>query len=434
MLRDKLINTFITSDFTVFIFSDKVVIRKSHPGLMGQFSQTRVMEFAYRSSDDLGHVLAQVRLSLKPQPSDRWFLGLPLKYFTLVDFSLPRAAQESLEEAVRYSLIRHVPYDLDQALISYVKNERAENLDISSMTMLKQDLKPFLRSASAEGITFDSVFPSILYWAGIKGDGIYVVQGHGYGEVLVFQNDRIVLQTWGESPREKVFYFDQESDPALAGIPDPCPDLYLVQVKDSPDHLIRQLGIRPEMVHDIDFSKEGVPAKSTPQGRIREINLLPRAALKQRKLSNYLVLGGIIFFLLSLMVWPASKLAGQKRMLAKLEDSIESVSVQAEELNRMREDSRQIMDSIEAAAEMKKAYPSAINILRELTEVMPDSAWVLSLNYSNRRVTIQGEAESATSVIEAVENSPFFREVRFSSPVTRSGARDKFTLVAEVIH
>jgi general secretion pathway protein L len=84
-------------------------------------------------------------------------------------------------------------------------------------------------------------------------------------------------------------------------------------------------------------------------------------------------------------------------------------------------------------AEMKKNYPSTINILRELTQVIPETAWVVSLNYSNKKITIQGEAESATSVIEAIENSPMFREVRFSSPVTRSGPVDRFTLEAEVV-
>jgi Tfp pilus assembly protein PilN len=431
-LREKLINAFFTADFTVLVQSDKVIVRKARSSIAANFSREVVLEYDYKSYEDMPGILEQAKKTLNAQPSDRWFLGLPLKYFTLVNFSLPAAAMENLDEAVRYSLMRHVPYDLDQARVNYQLNEKGDFLGISAVIIPKASLKPFLKAAGSGNITFYNVFPSIVYWARIMGDGIYVSYGPGYGEALVYQNNKIMLQTWAAS-REEDAHFLEETSRLLANIPDLPPTLYLWESRGKQERIIEKLKIKPAEVKTIGFGSRTGHLQEFKSARGYEINLLPRAVLRRKMFSTYMVYAGIIFFVLSLFVLPVSKLAGQKRHLTRIENRLESISARADELNRIREESRQIMDSIEAMAELKKSYPSTINILRELTEVIPETAWVISLNYANKKVTIQGEADSATAVVEAIENSPMFREVRFSSPVTKSGARDRFTLEAQVV-
>jgi len=431
-LRDKLINTFFTSDFTVLVLSNKVIVRKGRSGIASHFSRDMVIEYDYKSYADMPGILQQARKTLNSQPSDRWFLGLPLKYFTLVNFSLPAAAEENLDEAVRYSLMRHVPYDLDQARVNYQLNEKGDFLGISAVIIPKETLKPFLKAAGSKNITFYNVFPSIIYWSRIMGDGIYVSHGPGYGEALVYQDSKILLQTWAAG-KEDDQYFLEETSRLLANISDLPSTLYLWESIGSQDDIAEKLKIKPAEVKTIGSGSGAGHAPDPKSAGGYEINLLPRSVLRQRMFSTYMVYGGIIFFILSLFAFPVSKLAGQKRHLTKIENRLESISMSADELNHIREESRQIMDSIEAMAQMEKSYPSTINILRELTEVIPETAWAVSLNYSNRKITLQGEADSATSVIEAIENSPMFREVRFSSPVTKSGPRDRFTLEAEVV-
>ena len=431
-MRDKLINAFFTSDFTVLVLSNKVLVRKGRSGIASHFSREAVLEYDYSSHEDMHGILEQVCKALNPKPADRWFLGLPLKYFTLVNFSLPQAARENLDEAVRYSLMRHVPYDLDQARVNFQANEKGDFFDISAVIIPRDTLKPFLESVQSLNITFYNVFPSIIYWSRIMGDGIYVSHGPGYGEAVVCQNDRIVLQTWAASTEEDAYFLD-ETGRLLGNISDPPPALYLWESAGKQENIADKLKIRPEEIKTIGFGSHAGHTSAPETAGGYEINLLPSSVLRQKKLAKYIVYAGIVFFVLSLFVLPISKLAGQKRHLTKVESRLDRVSANADELNRIREESRQIMDSIELMAEMKKSYPSTINILRELTEVVPETAWVISLNYSNRKVTIQGDADSATAVIEGIENSPMFQEVRFSSPVTKAGPRDRFTLEAEVV-
>jgi Tfp pilus assembly protein PilN len=431
-LRDKLISTFFTSDITVLVLSNKVVVRKGRSGIAARFSRDVVLEYAFSSPEEMQGILDQACKTLNSQPSDRWFLGLPLKYFTLVNFSLPGAALENLDQAVRYSLMRHVPYDLEQAQVNYQVKETGGNLDVSAAIIPSQSLKPFLKPAGSGNITFYSVFPSIVYWARIMGDGVYVSFNQGYGEALVYQNNKISLNTWTES-RENDTYFLEESSRLLANIPDLPSTLYLWESIGQTERIAEKLQIKPGEIKTIGSDFKAVRAQSPESSPAYEINLLSPAALRQKKLAAYMIYGGILFFILSLFVFPVSKLAGQKRHLTRIENRLQEISAAADDLNRVREESRLILDRAETMAEMKKNYPSTIIILRELTQVIPETAWVVSLNYANKKITIQGEAESATSVIEAIENSPMFREVRFSSPVTRSGPVDRFTLEAEVV-
>ncbi len=431
-MLDKLINAFFTSDFTVQVLSYKVIVRKGRSGIGSHFSKDAVLEYDYKSHEDLPGILNQARKTLNAQPSDSWFMGLPLKYFTLVNFSLPKAALENLDDAVRYSLMRHVPYDLEQARISYQANESDGFLDISAIIIPRESLKPFLNAASAANITFYNVFPSIVYWARLMGDGVYVSHGHGYGEALVYQNDKVILNTWAES-REEDSHFLEESSRLLANIPDLPSTLYFWESIGKQKNIIDKLQFNPRETVTIGSDNETQRFHDSKLSGGCAINLLPPSARRQKKFATYIVYGGIIFFVLSLFVLPVSKLAGQKRHLTRIENRLAEISVMADDLNRVREESRLIMDNVEAMAEMKKSYPSTINILRELTEVIPETAWVVSLSYANNKITIQGEAESATSVIEAIENSSMFREVRFSSPVTKSGPIDRFTLEAEVV-
>ncbi|WP_291323416.1 PilN domain-containing protein [Desulfonatronospira sp.] len=429
---ERILNACFNSDFIVFVLPDRVIVRKVRRGLASLVFRESTLEYSYSHQTELPRILEMAGKSLSSQPSDRWFLGLPLKYFTLVNLTLPRAAQENLDEAVKYALMRHVPYDLEHAHLNYDKSLRQDYLDISAMVIPKDSIKPYLKAASAAGVTLHSTFPSILYWARLKGDGVYLSMGDGYGEVMVHIQDRIVLQNWGQHRAKNDHSFLEESSRLLSNIPNLPSSLYIWQGAEKNEYICSALGVNPEKAKFLDFQASDGQKQVLNLSRGYEINLLPAWIVKQQKLKSYFIYGGVLFVAVCILVVPVSKLAGQKRHLTKIEKKIEDIQEQAEDLHSLREQSRRTMDNLESIAEMKKAYPSVISVLSELTRAVPETAWVHSMTFSDNTVTIQGEAESATSVMESVENSAVFSEVRFSSPVTKSGNYERFAMVAKV--
>lgn len=78
-----------------------------------------------------------------------------------------------------------------------------------------------------------------------------------------------------------------------------------------------------------------------------------------------------------------------------------------------------------------------LEALRELTKVLPQTAFITTYSFQDGGVTIAGFSVSASEVQKALEDSPLFKEVQFTSSVTRdtagtSAGKDRFTLKAAI--
>lgn len=72
----------------------------------------------------------------------------------------------------------------------------------------------------------------------------------------------------------------------------------------------------------------------------------------------------------------------------------------------------------------------ALSVIAELTRVLPDDARVLELRFDRDRLNLSGLASSAPDLIAKLEASMRFKDVKFTSPITRGGdsAQDRFEI------
>lgn len=87
-------------------------------------------------------------------------------------------------------------------------------------------------------------------------------------------------------------------------------------------------------------------------------------------------------------------------------------------------------------AERRRATPLTIALIDELTRLVPDDAHLLSLQLDKGKLTIRGEAKSATKLIGVLAEARYFRNPAFSAPVQTNpqDGLERFTLEAEVAH
>ena len=71
-------------------------------------------------------------------------------------------------------------------------------------------------------------------------------------------------------------------------------------------------------------------------------------------------------------------------------------------------------------------------LLKELTDIIPADAYLTAFNLRGDRLTLDGFARSASDLITALEKSKHYKNVSFTSPTTRTGDKDRFSLVAEI--
>jgi len=85
-------------------------------------------------------------------------------------------------------------------------------------------------------------------------------------------------------------------------------------------------------------------------------------------------------------------------------------------------------------AEKWASMPTKIQLLHEVTRVVPDDTWLTQVQIKGDTVRIQGESEGASSLIGFLEASELLRDVSFSSTVTKNPrtSNDRFVIQASI--
>jgi general secretion pathway protein L len=99
--------------------------------------------------------------------------------------------------------------------------------------------------------------------------------------------------------------------------------------------------------------------------------------------------------------------------LADVQQAAQGVEALRAQRNSLLEETRFLIDK-------KQARPVVIEIMDELTRILPDSTWLLSLQLNADNLVIQGESPASSELIEIIEASPYFYGTSFRAPVTKN--------------
>lgn len=84
--------------------------------------------------------------------------------------------------------------------------------------------------------------------------------------------------------------------------------------------------------------------------------------------------------------------------------------------------------------QFKHARPMALSVVKELTELVPKTAWTTRIRITETGADIEGYAKSASALLPILERSQYFRKVEFSSPIMRDVKMDadRFAIKMEI--
>ena len=165
------------------------------------------------------------------------------------------------------------------------------------------------------------------------------------------------------------------------------------------------------------------------------LNLLPeerRHRVVNRKARLNWALGGVTVALIALVM--ALSLALRGHQVAELEEAIAAVRGEAMQVDRIR---NQIENASEAAgflALRRAESPLAVEILADITRILPDDTYLDRLVIGRGNVQLQGKSGNAQQLIELVNESPFLAAAAFRGS-TRLDARtglEIFEINAEI--
>ena len=134
---------------------------------------------------------------------------------------------------------------------------------------------------------------------------------------------------------------------------------------------------------------------------------------------------------LALVYLPLAERQAQSEALAALVAEARAAAEAAQQLQAAVDE--MLLES-RFAYDRRRAAPTVLAILDELSERLPDDTWLFELSRRGHEVQISGYSPAASSLIGLIESSVLFENARFRSPVTRDTRLgvEQFNLSAEL--
>lgn len=187
------------------------------------------------------------------------------------------------------------------------------------------------------------------------------------------------------------------------------------------------MGIHP---HIIDLTQ-----REGEQLDCQHFNLLPEPERPRhvyaRARLNWMLVGALVLVVAVVMV---ESLYLRARTAEQLRGEVAELRAEAETVMELQ---KQLEDSLAAAnflAERRRRQPVMIQVLDEVTRLLPDNMWLQQLRVSGDELQVQGLAEGSQQLIELINDSELFDEAEFRGSVSidPTSGRERFNARARI--
>ncbi len=188
-------------------------------------------------------------------------------------------------------------------------------------------------------------------------------------------------------------------------------------------------------LNEIGFQPHRATICPDNPGQPWRVNLLPAEVMQHRVDSarqlNFVLAALALVLLLGAIALP---LINKLHVINALEARTELASGKAEMVRRLQDEVNRLDTGSRFLVEKKQASPLLLEIVNELTHILPDDTWIYQLDIKGQEVYVQGQSNSAAALIPIIESSRILRNARFRSPVTKmpGSHTERFHLSADV--
>lgn len=173
------------------------------------------------------------------------------------------------------------------------------------------------------------------------------------------------------------------------------------------------------------------------------INLLPhKTGVTLRKTGSLTAKISVPLILFLIIGIFAGELVSDKRLLTKIEERLKENEPKIKVIEKLSADLSAVKQQRDFLLGVKESN-ILLDVLSELTNIMPEEAWITNFDYkeihdkkggtSKGELIISGYALSSSALIPILENSRFFEKVEFVGPITRRKNKEGFKIKAVTV-
>ncbi|MCL5023903.1 MAG: PilN domain-containing protein [Nitrospirae bacterium] len=387
-------------------------------------------------------------------------LGIPKAWTVIRTAELPSAVRENISDVISYEIDRLTPFSAEQAFYDFKILKEDDGKLSLLLAAVKADLiRPYLEALKEKGFAVHRVtvnlssVGALCRYANKCADAVFLKADEREYEGAIFSEGFMTGAFSGNfgsaDERARLDILMGEVGPLLdaARGQGKSPEL-IVSLRDRSVSFREMLKLRTTL--PLRFLEEteiplNVSAKEVPceaAGGVIE-SLWPKAngfnlLAKGREVKERPPVG-VSFVLLAvvLLMWVLYLLSPLKIEGNRLEEIDQQIAMRKEEVKKvetLKKDIEGVQGEISAIADFKETRPMALILLRELTTILPKTAWLTRLRITATTVEIEGYASSATELLPKLESSKYLQKVEFSSPTFRDARMnaDRFNIKMEI--
>jgi Tfp pilus assembly protein PilN len=396
-------------------------------------------------------------------PRNNLTLGVPKAWTIIKTAEFPATVKENLANVIAYELDRLTPFTAEDAFFDFrLLSEENDRISVLIMAAKADMIRPYIAVLAESGFSVGRIAVNLLAFGALfreKKNGAETIflridakeyEGACFsdssvsrifsapfgsveikdrGEAVVSEIKSLLdaAKSKGRSPGVTVFM--QGNDAALA-------ELLKMRIA-APLTFLRltetDLKFQGEAMKGNPSAALGAMAESL-QAKGRGPNLLTKGVYRAQKppvVATVVLASAIIAALAVYLVAPLhveeNRLAAITRQTTSKRDEVKKVETLKKEVDGLNAE-------IESIRGFKEGRPLDLNILKELTTVVPKNTWLTRVRITETGTDIEGYASSATELLPKLEASPLFRKVEFASPTFRDVRMnaDRFVVRMEI--
>ena len=372
-------------------------------------------------------------------------LCVPKSWVVIKLAEFPVTVKDNLPEVVSYEMDRLTPFTSGEALYdSKILKEEGNRLTVVVVAAKADLINPYINALGERGFSVDRVttnlagLETLCLYSGKPGDAILFKIGGKEYEAGLFSGGLFTAAITGtlvegdERSRIDGIISDMEMLMQEGKKQGKSPGIIL-SMKDCSPAFREMLKTRMNLPYKIleeSCGTLGLPAEEIryeAAGGIFEslwpaangLDLLRKGRLEKAKtpltLSVILVSAILAIWVVSVFV-PVSV---EEKRLAEIQGEIAARKAEVKKIETLQTEVAAAEKDVSDIENFKGGRPMTLDVLKELTRVLPKTTWLSRARITETTVEIEGYAASATELLPKLEASKYFRKVEFASPTFR---------------
>jgi Tfp pilus assembly protein PilN len=387
-------------------------------------------------------------------------LSIPKSWVVLKLAEFPSTVKENLPDVVSYEMDRLTPFTTAEALYDVrILKEEGGRLTVLIVAAKADLINPYIKALGELGFDVRRVMMNLSGLGTLcaftqkAGDTlIFSIREREY-EAALFSGGMVTAATTGNlvegEERSQIDTIVGEIELLIGeGKKQGKSPGVILSLKDSSPLMKEMLKMRinvPYKVLEECGGTLGLPAEEVryeAAGGVLEslwpaangLNLLKKGRRERAKtpltLSLILVAAAITIWMISVFL-PVNI---EQERLGEIQREIAARKEEVKRIEALKTEIETVQKEVSDIDAFKAGRPMDLDILKELTRVLPKTTWLSRANITETTVNIEGYATSSTELIPKLEASKYFKKVEFASPTFRDARMnaERFNIKMEI--